>query len=128
MKNRDIFSLALALLAERGDEVENGDYVERAGYLISAFCTEVLAVNRRVAETLGASYPSEVPVYLSLDDPFPLCECLSAAAGAYLAAMLVLEEDAELSDKLFMRYCDMIATLSAGLPMQSEPIVNKYGV
>ena len=126
MKNREIYALALAFLAECGDATDNGDYEERAGYLISAFCSEVLFVHKRFAESVGAAYPTDIPMYLSPDDPFPLCERFASAAGAYLAAMLVLEEDAELSDKLFARYCDGIASICSGSPMQHEKIVNRY--
>lgn len=128
MKNRDIYGLALAILAENGDPIENGDYEERAGYLLSAFCTEVSAVNRAMCESLGEACPEEIPIYLSLDESFLLKERFSGAAGMYLAAMLVLEEDAELSDKLFARYCDIVTSICAELPMRSERIADRYGI
>ena len=127
MTNRDVYGLALALLAESGDRMVNGDYEERAGYLLSAFCTEVLAVNRRLCETLGEDAIAVIPIYLSLDGAFPVKERFSGAAGAYLAAMLVLEEDPELSDKLFARYCDMVTQICTELPMRTEKITDRYG-
>lgn len=128
MKNRDVYGLALALLAENGDRTENGDYEERAGYLLAAFCSEILSVNRRLCEAEGVPAVTRVPIYLSLDEELPVRESLSAAAGAYLAAMLVLEEDADLSDRLFSRYCDAISGICAGLPMRSEVIADRYGI
>ena len=127
MTNRDVYGLALALLAEGGDRMENGDYEERAGYLLSAFCTEVQEVNRRFCAVRGEEAPEEFPIYLSLDGEFPVKERFSGAAGAYLASMLVLEEDLELSDRLFARYCDLITQICTELPMRAGKTVNRYG-
>lgn len=129
MKNRDVYSLALALLAENGDRIENGDYEERAGYLLAAFCAEAEEINRRYCEATGRSCEEiDIPIYLSLDEEFPLTERFSAAGGAYLSAMLILEEDPDLSDKLFSRYCDMIAAICAEIPMRSYSIADRYGI
>ena len=128
MRNRDVYELALALLSEGGDATENGDYEERAGYLIAAFCSEVLSVNRALCASMGEGALRAVPIYLSLEELFPVKERFASAAGAYLAAMLILEEDPELSDKLFSRDCDAVSAICAEIPMQSERIVDRYGV
>jgi hypothetical protein len=46
----------------------------------------------------------------------------------YLAAMLVLSEDAELSDKLFSRYCDAMSRAVSEIPMVSGKTVDRYGL
>lgn len=129
MKNRDIYALSLALLAENGDRTENGDYEERAGYLLAAFCSEALEINRRYCEANREECTdADIPIYLSLDEDFPLKERFSAAAGSYLAAMLILDEDPDLSDTLFSRYCDMISAICAEIPMRSYSIADRYGI
>ena len=129
MKNRDVYSLALALLAENGDRIENGDYEERAGYLIAAFSSEAQEIDRRLCEAKGLSFTDEdIPIYLSLDEGFPLSDRFVSAAGAYLASMLILDEDPDLSDILFARYCDKLAAISEEIPMRSYPIADRYGM
>ena len=128
MKNRDIYELALAFLAENGDRTVNADYEERAGYLLSAFATEILEVNRIFSESVNDEAIRAVPLYLALDEAFPMHDRFAAAAGMYLAAMLVLSEDAELSDKLFSRYCDAMSRAVTEIPMVSGKTVDRYGL
>ena len=129
MKNRDIYALSLAMIAENGDRYENGDYEERAGYLIAAFCSEAEEINRRYCEGKGKPCTEiEIPIYLSLDEDFPLKDRFASAAGAYLGAMLILDEDPDLSDVLFTRYCDMIAAICEEIPMRSYSIADRYGI
>ena len=128
MKNRDIYELALAFLAENGDRAENADYEERAGYLLSAFATEILEVNRIFSESVNDEAIRAVPLYMALDEAFPMHDRFAAAAGMYLAAMLVLSEDSELSDKLFSRYCDAMSSAVSEIPMVSGKTVDRYGL
>ena len=129
MKNRDIYALALSILAEDGDPIDNGDYEERAGYLLGAFCSETAAVDRMLCDADGVdARGGALPIYLSMDEEFPLHHRLTGAAGYYLAAMLILEEDAELSDTLFARYCDAVSALCTGLPMKLSAIGDRYGI
>jgi len=128
MKNREIYELALSFLAESGDRTENGDYEERAGYLLSAFATEVLEVNRMLFEAEEGEAVVSIPLYLSLDEVFPMHERFAAAAGMYLGAMLVLTEDPSLSETLFSRYCDAISSIISSLPMTVERVKDRYGM
>lgn len=145
MKNRDVYRLATALLAESGDSIENGDYEERAGYLLAAFCSEVREIDQRLrflkkreasAEEAPESTPeaefeekeSDFPIYLSMDGTFPCVPALAGAGGYYLAAMLILDEDADLSDKLFSCYCDAVTRICAEMKAIPEKISDRYGV
>lgn len=129
MKNRDVYELALALLAENGERTENGDYEERAGYLVSAFSSEAEPIDRCLREQKGPGAEEiDIPIYLSLEEAFPLSDVFASAAGYYLASMLILDEDPDLSDVLFTRYCDRIAAISAEIPMRSYSIADRYGM
>ena len=44
----------------------------------------------------------------------------------YLAAMLVIDYDEELSDKLYDRYCDSVSVISSAIPFEIESIINRY--
>lgn len=129
MKNRDIYDLSLALLSDSGDRLENGDYEERAGYLLAAFASEAEIVNRRLSEAAGEGGDEiDIPIYLSLEEEFPLRSRFRTAAGHYLASMLILEEDPELSELLFDRYCDLLREICDEVPMKSCPIADRYGM
>ncbi len=128
MKNKDIYSGALRILAQKAVVGENEDYEERAPYLIAAFCSECSAAD--AAYRRGNSLPASEAVsevYVDLADDFPCSSCFATAACMYLAAMLVLDEDSELSDKLFEKYTDIMSALCAKIPSLVEEITNKYG-
>jgi hypothetical protein len=59
--------------------------------------------------------PSFSPIYISTLDNFPLCEELIHPAALYVASMLIIDDDAALSEKLYDQYCDFIATLAASM-------------
>ena len=126
MKNRDVFALAMALLAESGDRYAVSEYEERAGYLIPAFSIEVRALNNRLCALEGGVPYGDVPPFVSLDEEFPVKDVLVPAAAAYLAAMLVLAEDGALSDTLFARYCDAASSLQESLSARVERIRDLY--
>ena len=131
MKNRDVYDLSLALLADGGDRLENGDYEERAGYLLAAFASDTEIVDRRLRASRGdesADYETEIPIFLALEEDFPLDRSFVTAAGHYLASMLILEEDPELSEVLFDRYCTLLREICDDIPMKSCPIADRYGM
>ena len=127
MKNKEIYSSALSLLDQRGDDGINEDYEERAPYLIAAFCNEIFEIDALARKLLGLPSRSEIcSVWLDLNDDFPLLDRFAAVASKYLAAMLVIDEDGDLSDKLYEMYCDGISMIRSQLPSFIEKTVNKY--
>lgn len=126
MHNRDIYISALRLIGEVSDS--NDDYMERAPYLLAAFCTESAETDiayRREHSLADRPYASTV--YIALDTDFPCADRFAPAAAAYIAAMLVIDENEELSDKLFDRYCSIMATIQSEIPSKIEKIVDRYG-
>ena len=128
MKNRDIYNSALRFIGEEPDAEANCDYEERASYLLAAFCTEAAQVDKDYREANELEKASETDcVFLPLEADFPCTDRFATAAAMYLAAMLIIDENIELSDKLFDRYCDIMATIHSEIPAKIEKIAQKYG-
>jgi len=124
----EVFDAALALI----DEVNDGsvdDYLERCPYLAAAFCSEVGAVDLLWRESMGGeAQPAFGAVSIGSDESFPLSDRFIPAAASYIAAMLVLEENEALYEKLYGRYSDLISGICAEIPGASEKIVEVYGI
>ena len=128
MKNRDIYTSALHLIGEDIDTEANSDYEERASYLLAAFYTEAAQTDKSYREANELEKASETDcVFLPLEADFPCTDRFATAAALYLAAMLIIDENIELSDKLFDRYCDIMATIHSEIPAKIEKIAQKYG-
>lgn len=124
MLNQEIYEGALRLISESLEEGENEDYKDRASYLIAAFCCETEELEASIRRRLGLeSRATFNPVWVSLDDEFPTLDRLAVAACLYVAAMLILDDDPERSDKLYDRYSDSLASLEAAYRGGAEPEV-----
>ena len=103
------------------------DYEERAPYLLAAFCAEHAQTDMRVRDLLGEQIQTQIQsLYLSLDTEFPLLARFSACAALYLAAMLIIDDFPDFSDRLYDRYCDSVSRLYDCLPGVSGQTENKY--
>ncbi len=127
MKNRDIYDAALKILAASAEPCDSSDYEERAPYLIAAFCCETGDIDEayRKANELDPPQKND-PVFLPLGDDFPCCDRFTHAAVLYLASMLIIDENAELSDKLFDKYCDSLSAIASSIPAVTESIIDRY--
>ena len=126
MRNSDIYVSALQLIGENASYESNDDYKERAPYLIAAFSTESAEIDKEYR--LEHDLPSRGnvnQVCLPLESTFPCADRFASAAALYVAAMLVIDENMELSDKLFDRYCDCMATIQSEIPAKIEKIAQK---
>ena len=127
MKNREIYLSALRLLAQDADPKENEDYEERAPYLLASLYSELFDVDMRFREFLGSEIKERADrACFSLDEDFPFLDRFVTVAARYLAAMLVIGEDDDLSDKLFDMYCKGILLIKNEIPAAVENIINKY--
>lgn len=127
MINKDIYKSALSLIAQSTFDGDNPDYEERAPYILASFCNEVSDIDALFRKHLNLPAVSKFEnFFLDLEADFPLLEKFAATAAKYLAAMLVIDEDSELSDRLFAMYCDAISLIKNELPMSLEKIVDKY--
>lgn len=112
--NNDIYLSALALIDESAKKGDTLDLEERAPFIIASFCSTCKSLDKRLRErdSLEAQ-PKFSSVKLALESEFPLCDALSAPASAYLASMLVIDENPALSESLYDKYCDIIASIGA---------------
>ena len=123
----EILSSASALICEKIGAETAEDYSERTPYIMASFCTQCKGVDTKYRKAMGlAPIVNYGKATMPLDHVFPLVPELVPAATYYLAAMLVLDENEALSDKLYDLYVDAVATISASLPTTCEKIVNKY--
>ena len=118
--NREIYENALRLLGETGSDDLCSDYEERAPYVIASFCAQVIDVDKRIRLMENMDEVADFnKLYLDLDADFPLCDKLLGCASLYLAAILLSDNDYELADSFYDKYCDAIATLSASVGIAS---------
>ena len=123
---QEIYNAALRLICETEDD-PIPDYDDRVPYLLGNFLVEQIPLQKKIDRANG-SEPIEYPddLFVDLGSDFPLSEEFIPAAVYYLAAMLVLDENEEISDRLFDRYIDGIASIAMSLPASSHPIRDHY--
>ena len=112
--NNDIYLSALALIDENASKGDTSDLSERAPYIIATFCATCKSLDKKLRERDSLEKQKSFSlVKLTLEKEFPLCELLTAPAATYLASMLVIDENPALSESLYDKYCDSIATIGA---------------
>ena len=128
MINREIYAFALHALAQHQISSETADFEERAPYLLAACCTEAQALDTAWRTSTGqSSAPSVSGVRLELDKTFPLSQPFVPLAGFYLAAMLVIDEDIDLSDKFYERFCDGMASIQVQIDARAKSGTSESG-
>lgn len=103
------------------------DYTARAPYIFAALVSEASRLDQLYRKAYGL--PDQPPydvMEISLDSEFPLCDRFVSAAVNYTAAMLILDDDVSLYEKLFHRWCDAICIIGTEIPATLHGIVNKY--
>jgi hypothetical protein len=129
MTLREITNAAIALACEDPERVDTEDYRDRASYILPTFCGHCAAADDRYrAANAMSQKPAFSAVFMELDEEFPLADVFIAPATYYLAAMLTVDENEELSDRFFALYTDAVATLEAGIPAVSEKIADRYAL
>ncbi len=112
--NQEIYNNALALIAQDINGKDIDDLEDRAPYLIASFCCSAKNIDKSIRKDEGLDEQKNFSsVYLSLNEDFPLCSTLSSPAALYVAAMLMIDEDPDLSDSIYDKYCNAMAPLTA---------------
>ena len=126
MTCKKIYDAALRLLNER--EQNAADYEDRAGYILATFCTQASPIDNRYRAEQGDGPKAPFSkLYLELDNTFPLSDILLPAAQFYLAAMLVIDENEELSDRYFAKYTDAMSSILHA-SSKSSPTKDRYNL
>ncbi len=127
MTLRNVYETALRLLGEADNCASETELSERAPYIGAALCREAAALDKayRAAFGMGAAATFS-GLYIDLDTTFPLADRFAPAAAYYMAAMLILDEDIDLYEKLFDRWCDALAAISAEIPFVKGSTADVY--
>ena len=124
---QDIYEMALRLLGEVECSASETELAERAPYIGAALSTEASSLDRAYRKAFGLKEAEPFPtLFMSLDSDFPLSDRFAPAAAYYMAAMLILDEDTELYEKLFDRWCQDLAAISAEIPFVKCSPVDVY--
>ena len=127
MTLRNVYETALKILGESHCSASDGELSERAPYIGAALCTEAAALDRAYRAAFGMEEAESFSaLYIDLNSPFPLADRFAPAAAYYMAAMLILDEDTELYEKLFDRWCDALAAISAEIPFVKGSTAEVY--
>ena len=127
MTLRSVYATALKLIGEIDYSTSETELAERAPYLGAALCREAAALDRAYREAFAIGKAQEFEgLSLDLDAKFPRADRFAPAAAYYMAAMLILYDDAELYEKLFERWCDALASISAEIPFVKGSTADVY--
>lgn len=127
MKNREIYELALNLLAEPACDINTDDYLSRASYLLGTFFYENCGLDDSYREAYG--FESRRPIHavcIDLDDEFPFVERFAPVAAYYLASTLVIDDNEALGDRFYDLFSAAMSKLISEIPASSESIINIY--
>ena len=129
MTYREIYENALRMICEDSSVSDTSDYEERAAYILATLISECAAVDKQYRLANGFKAVTYTPVVcVEMDDKFSLCEALIPIAVYYLSAILVLDENEDMSEKFFSLYTDALTSFLSGLRHTSEPIIDRYGL
>ena len=127
MTLRSVYETALKLIGEVEYTAAETELAERAPYIGAALCTEAAALDRAYRKAFGLDEVKPFPtLFLSLESDFPLSDRFAPAAAYYMAAMLILDEDTDLYEKLFDRWCSDLAAISAEIPFVKGSTAEVY--
>ncbi len=127
MTLRSVYKTALKLIGEAECTASEADLAERAPYIGAALCREASALDKAYRRAFGMEEAEGFEgLYLDLDSLFPLADRFAPAAAYYMAAMLILDEDTELYETLFERWCDALAAISAEIPFVKGSTADVY--
>ena len=128
MTYRQVYENALGLICEAGDSTDTSDYEDRVGYILATFLGQCIPADRqyRMAHQMSVSSLG-VLAQVDLDADFGLSDVFVTPAEYYVAAMLVIDENEELSDRFFELYTDALSLLLSTLPCSTESISDRYG-
>ena len=128
MTCRELFQSSLRMVCEQEELSDVSDYEERAEYLIASFCNQFTTLDALIKSLCNEGGSTYTPTtMLTLNNTFPLANRFVPAATYYLSAMLVIDENEELSERFFALYSDAISMLQKDVTGKSNSIKDAYG-
>ena len=129
MNYSEIYESAVNLIGEAVGTPSVSDYETRAGYIMANVTTILIPIDAQymAANGLTGSTPS-IRAYVEMNKVFPLSSVFVPAATLYVAAMLVLTENAELSASFYELYRNELTRIRNTLSFKKGPTVDKYAL
>ena len=122
---REIAMGASRLLGNTYDEPL--DFETRSSFILAAMASETAYLDKQFREANGLDPQPEFDYsFINLDLDFPLSDRFISAAKFYLASLLIIDTNEELSDLFFERYCDSVCSISNSIPAKLEKTSNVY--
>ena len=125
-----LFTMAAALTGENGFDPESEPIRRRAPALITAAAVSLHELD--CAYRIGVLHEQlpegglPLPEIRELSDPLPVCERLAPALACCVAALLVRDENRELSDSLSADFTALCTGIAAGIPASVDRIRDIY--
>lgn len=125
-----IYKKALRLIGEiEPDDARTEDYLERAPYILANAVSDLRRLDAYYREAFSLREQVLVPdteLCLPLSEKFPLCDRFVGAVSAYLASILLIDEDSALSDKLYDKFCLAVTAITQEIPAEKQKILDMY--
>lgn len=128
MTNRDVLYLATTLLGESSSSPSVSDYSDRAASLIQIASLQLGDLDTAYRQAFDLSERTDDSSAPVLTGTFALCDALIPATAFFLAAMLAVDENEELSQRLMTLYEKSLAQVKNSIPCVREPITDRYGL
>lgn len=127
---KDIYKKALRLIGEtRPDEARTEDYLERAPYILANAVNDLSRLDIFYREALSLE-PQKIKegteLCLPLSETFPLSRRFVNVACAYLASLLIIDENPTLSDKIYDSFCVGVSAITEEIPAERQKILDRY--
>lgn len=128
MTGQQALTMACNMLAEANGESEiPAGFIDRAPYLLAAFCGEARVIDQRYREAFSLDAQPEFDrSFVGLSDELPLCDRLAPTAAIYLAATLLIDEAPALSEAFAERCRESLAEAYGEIPATLHPITDVY--
>ena len=125
----EIYDSALQLIGESPSSPTASDYEARAGYILANLTTILAPLDAQYLAANGTNgTPPVARSYVELTKFFPLTTSFAPASTFYLASMLVMGENEELSQRLYALYAEEIARFKTAIPRKCEGTVDRYRI
>lgn len=129
MVYNEIYESALQLIGEVPNTPSVSDYETRASYILANLTTTLAPLDVHYSAATGTSNMTPIArSYVELSKFFPLSTSFTPLATFYLASMLVIDENEELSQRLYKLYTEELERFKADIPRQSQNIIDRYSL
>lgn len=126
MTNQNICDAAITLCGEM-PSAATGDYTARSFTVLALIYDQCLPLDNAYRAAHGAEPSAWTPcVTIGPDEDFPLSDVFIPAVSYALAALLVTDENGELSNLFYGRYVAALAEIRRLIPAAPEPITDRY--